>query len=65
MKGYYVIWTEDTEEYRTKAQAIKRAKEIYECGLDDEIFVQRFNDSNSNGYFAGEEQIRIQDILNK
>jgi len=63
MKGYYVIWTEDTEEYKTKKEALKRAKEIYKQGLDNEVFIQRFNDANPDGYFAGEETIFIKNIM--
>lgn len=63
MKGYYVIWSEDTEEFKTKKEALKRAKEIYNAGLDDEVFIQAFNDNNSDGYFAGEETIFIKNLL--
>ncbi len=63
MKGYYVIWNEDTEEFKTKNQALKRAKQIYNEGLDKEVFIQRFDDHNPDGYFAGEETIFIKNII--
>lgn len=63
MKGWYVIWNEDTEEFRTKREALKRAKQIYNEGLDKEVFIQRFDDDNPNGYFAGEETIFIKNII--
>ena len=63
MKGWYVIWTEDTEEFRTKREALKRAKEIYKKGLDTEVFIQHFNDNNPDGYFAGEETIFIKKLM--
>lgn len=66
MKGYYVIWKEDTEEFSgrgAKAAAIKRGKEIYSQGLDKEVFIQRFDDDNYNGYFAGEETTFIKDLI--
>ena len=66
MKGYYVIWNEDTEEFSgrgAKASAIKRAKEIYNTGLDKEVFIQRFDDDNCDGYFAGEATIFIKNII--
>ena len=39
MKGWYVIWNEDTEDFSTKREALKRAKEFYKkacCLLDGE-----------------------------
>lgn len=63
MRSWYVIWTEDTEEFRTKKEALKRAKQIYNKGLDKEVFIQRCNDYNSDGYFAGEETIFIKNII--
>lgn len=63
MIGWYVIWTEDTEDFRTKREALKRAKEIYKQGLDYEVFIQHFNDNNPDGYFAGEETIFIKNIM--
>lgn len=63
MKGWYVIWTADTEEYSTKREALKRAKEIYKQGLDKEVFIQRFNDDNPNGYLADEPTIFIEDLM--
>lgn len=65
MKGYYVVWKQDTEEFSgrgAKAAAIKRGKEIYRDGLDENVFIQRFDDDNWNGYFAGEAVIFIRDI---
>ena len=62
MTGWYVIWTEGTEEFRTKREALKRAKEIYNSGLDNEVFIQHFDDSNPDGYFAGEETIFIKNL---
>lgn len=66
MKGYYVIWNEDTEEFSgrgAKARAIKRGKEIYNQGLDKEVFIQHFNDDNDDGFFAGEETIFIKNLI--
>ena len=63
MRGWYVIWTEDTEEFRTKREALKRAKEIYKQGLDDEVFIQHFDDNNEDGYFAGEQSIFIKNLM--
>lgn len=62
MTGWYVIWKEDTEEFKTKKQALKRAKEIYNNGLDDEVMIQHFNDDNPDGYFAGEPYIFIKNL---
>lgn len=63
MKGYYVIWNEDTEEFKTKREALKRAKEIYNAGLDYEVFIQKFDDNNPDGYLANEDTIFIKEIL--
>lgn len=66
MKGYYVIWNEDTEEFigrGAKAKAIKRGKEIYNQELDKEVFIQHFDDDNNNGYFASEECIFIKNLI--
>ena len=63
MKGWYVIWTADTEEYSTKKEALKRAKEIYKQGLDNEVFIQHFNDNNADGYLANEPAIFIKDLI--
>ena len=63
MKGWYVIWTADTEEYSTKKEALKRAKEIYKQGLDNEVFIQHFNDNNADGYLANEPTIFIKDLI--
>ena len=62
MTGWYVIWCEDTEEFKLKRDALKRAKEIYKNGLDDEVFIQHFNDNNPDGYLAGEEAIFIKNM---
>lgn len=62
MTGWYVIWCEDTEEFKLKRDALKRAKEIYKNGLDDEVFIQHFNDNNPDGYLAGEETIFIKNM---
>ena len=63
MSGWYVVWNEDTEEFKTKREALKRAKEIYNSGLDDEVFIQHFDDSNPDGYLAGEETVFIKNII--
>ena len=65
MTGWYVIWTEDTEDFKTKREALKRAKEIYNKELDKEVFIQHFNDKNPDGDFAGEETIFIKNLRNK
>ena len=62
-RGWYVIWTEDTEEFRTKKDALKRAKQIYKQGLDSDVFIQHFDDNNEDGYFAGEDYIFIKNII--
>lgn len=65
MKGWYVIWTEGVEDFSgrgCKARALKRAKEIYNSGLDDQVFIQHYNDENKSGYFAGEETIFINSL---
>lgn len=65
MCGYYVIPTDGEPIEITgrgaKSKALKIAKEIYQNG-DKEVFVQRFNDDNPNGYFDNEKFIRIADI---
>ena len=61
MKGYYVIWGGDTEEFKTKKEAMKRAKEIYNTGLDNDVFIQQFNDDDPNGYLANGEIIFIKE----
>lgn len=62
MSGYYVIWTGDTEDFQTKQEALKRAKQIYNEGLDNDVFIQRYSDDNDDGYFAGESTLFIKDI---
>lgn len=65
MRGYYVIPTEgepiEIDGKGAKSKALKIAKDIYQNG-DDDVFIQRFNDDNPDGYFANEELIRIADI---
>lgn len=65
MRGYYVIPTEGEPIEITgkgaKSKALKIAKDIYQNG-DNDVFIQKFNDDNPNGYFDNEEQIRIADI---
>jgi len=65
MRGYYVIPTEgepiEIIGRGAKCKALKIAKDIYQNG-DNDVFIQRFNDNNPNGYFDNEEQIRIVDI---
>lgn len=65
MCGYYVIPTKGEPIEITgkgaKSKALKIAKDIYQDG-DNDVFIQRFNDDNSNGYFDNEEQIRIADM---
>lgn len=63
MKGWYVIWNEDTEDFSTKREALKRAKEIYNKGLDNEVFIQHYDDENPDGYSAGEQTIFIKNII--
>ncbi len=62
MKGWYVIHTNDTEEFRTKKDALKRAKEIYRK-VDKEVFIQHFDDNNLDGFLAGEKIIFIKDLM--
>lgn len=65
MRGYYVIPTnEEPIEIigrGSKSKALKIAKDLYQNG-DDDVFIQKFDDDNPNGYFANEEQIRIADL---
>ena len=65
MKGYYVIPTNgEPIEFMgkgAKSKALKMAKEIFNKG-DAEVFMQRFDDDNHDGYFSNEEIIRIVDI---
>ncbi len=63
MRGYYVIWSQDTEMFTSRREAIRRGKEIFSDGLDYEVFVQRFDDNNDDGYFACEETTFISDIM--
>ena len=66
MKGYYVIPTTGEPIEITgkgaKSKALKMAIDIYNNG-DSEVFIQRFNDDNPDGYFNNEELIRIADIV--
>ena len=64
MKGYYVISVLDTEEFKTRKEALKRAKEIYDKGLDNEVFIQSFNDDDVDGYLANGEVVFIKDYYN-
>lgn len=65
MCGYYVIPTEgepiEITGKAAKSKALKIAKDIYKNG-DLDVFIQRFNDDNTNGYFDNEELIRIADM---
>ena len=61
MIGWYVISSDDTEEYKTKSQAIKRAKELYKNG-DINVFIQKFNDNWSGGCLSQSKAIFIKDL---
>lgn len=68
MKGWYVISSAlDEPEGITgngaKQRALKIAKEIYNSGKDELVFIKKFDDDNNDGYFAGTEEIWIKDIL--
>lgn len=67
MKGYYVIGYGDDEPIEfvgkgAKNRAIKKAKELYKNGCED-VFIQRFDDDNPDGYFADEPTIFIKNII--
>lgn len=62
-KSWDVIWTEDCESFKNKNQAIKRGKEIYNKGLDDEVFVIHADYKDSDGYYASGEIIYIKDLF--
>lgn len=65
MKGYYVIPRyDDPIEFtgkNSRKRAIAKMLELHEQG-DNDVFVQRFDDDNTDGFFAGEETIYIKDI---
>ena len=64
MKGWYVIPSNDEPvEVKTKQKALSLGKKLYKQG-DEEVFIQQFDDENSDGYFAGQKTIYIKDLFN-
>lgn len=68
MKGYYVI--PDTEEpieisgKNARSRAIKKAKSLIQQG-DNHVFIQQFDDDNSNGYMSELEFLSTEAIASK
>lgn len=61
MKGYTIITQDDiltVTGKNARARAIKKAKQLQESG-DNSVFVQAFDDSNSDGYCCEMETIYI------
>ena len=68
MRGWYVIPVEsDPEEFTGKGaknMALKRAKELYDAG-DSNVAIIHFDDSNSDGYVAGENLIFYENLIKR
>lgn len=66
MKGYYIIPSDkdliEITGRNARERAIKEATDLYNQG-DKEVFVQQFNDDDSDGFTANGETIFIKKLV--